>query len=58
MEDLRELVSRMDPEHALDEISGALRALFAALGEEARSHFLWELLGESKDDKVSSLVHL
>jgi hypothetical protein len=58
MEDLRGLVSRMEPEHALDEISGALRVLFATLGEEARSHFLWELLGESKDDKVSSLVHL
>jgi hypothetical protein len=58
MEDLRRLVSRMDPEHALDEISGALKVLFATLGEEARSRFLWELLGESKDDKVSSLVHL
>lgn len=58
MEDLRSLVSRMEPEQALDEISGALKVLFASLGEEARSHFLWELLGESKDDKVSSLVHL
>jgi hypothetical protein len=58
MEDLRGLVSRMEPEQALDEISGALRVLFATLGDEARSHFLWELLGESKNDKVSSLVHL
>jgi hypothetical protein len=48
----------MEPEQALDEISSALKVLFATLGEEARSHFLWELLGESKDDKVSSLVHL
>ncbi|MBI5578476.1 MAG: hypothetical protein HY895_04915 [Deltaproteobacteria bacterium] len=58
MEDLLKVVSRMEPEHALTEISGALKVLFAALGEEARSQFLWELLGESKDDKVSSLVHL
>jgi len=58
MEDLSKLVSRMEPNHALDEISGALKVLFASLGEEARSHFLWELLGESQDDKVSSLVHL
>jgi hypothetical protein len=58
MEDLRRLVSRMEPEQALNQISGALEVLFATLGEEARSHFLWELLGESKDDKVSSLVHL
>jgi hypothetical protein len=58
MEDLLKLVSRMEPEHALAQISGALEVLFASLGEEARSQFLWELLGESKDDKVSSLVHL
>ena len=58
MEDLLKLVSRMEPEHALAEISGALKALFASLDEEARSEFLWELLGESKDDKVTSLVHL
>lgn len=58
MEDMLKLVSRMDPEHALAQISGALKVLFAALGEEARSQFLWELIGESRDDKVSSLVHL
>jgi len=32
--------------------------LFSSLGEEARSQFLWDLMGESKGDKVSSLVHL
>ena len=58
MEDLLRLVSRMEPQHALAQISSALKALFAALGEEARSQFLWELIGESRDDKVSSLVHL
>ena len=58
MEDMLKLVSRMEPEHALAQISGALKVLFASLGEEVRSQFLWELLGESKDDKVSSLVHL
>jgi hypothetical protein len=58
MEDLLKLVSRMEPEHALAQISSALKVLFTTLGEEARSQFLWELLGESKDDKVSSLVHL
>ena len=58
MEDLSKFVSRMEPEHALAQIAGALKVLFSTSGEEARSQFLWELLGESKDDKVSSLVHL
>ncbi len=58
MEEILKIVGRMDPEEALEEISKALRVLFSALGEEARSQFLWELMGESRGDKVSSLVHL
>jgi hypothetical protein len=58
MKNMLKLVGRMEPEHALAEISGVLKVLFASLGEEARSQFLWGLMGESRDDKVSSLVHL
>lgn len=58
MEDMLKMVGCMDPEKALGEITKALKVLFATLGEEARSQFLWNLLGESRDDKVSSLVHL
>jgi hypothetical protein len=58
MEEMLKMVSRMDPEEALTEISKVLNVLFEALGEEARSQFLWDLMGESKGDKVSSLVHL
>ncbi len=58
MEEILKMVSRMDPEKALAELSRVLKVLFAALGEEARSQLLWDLMGESKGDKVSSLVHL
>ena len=58
MEEMMKIVGRMDPEKALTEISEVLKALFSTLGEEARSQFLWDLLGESRDDRVSSLVHL
>ena len=58
MEEMVKIVARMDPEEALTAISKALKALFSALGEEARSQFLWDLMGESSGDKVSSLVHL
>jgi hypothetical protein len=58
MGELLKLIGRMDPEEALAEISRALIVLFSSLGGEARSQFLWELMGESKGDKVSSLVHL
>jgi hypothetical protein len=58
MGEMLKMVGRMDPEEALAEISKALKMLFSSLGEEAHSQFLWELMGESKGDKVSSLVHL
>jgi hypothetical protein len=58
MGEMLKMVGRMDPEEALAEISKVLKVLFSSLGEEARSQFLWDLMGESKGDKVLSLVHL
>jgi hypothetical protein len=58
MEEMLKIVSRMDPEEALGKIGEVLKGLFSVLGEDARSQFLWDLLGESGGDKVSSLVHL
>lgn len=52
------IVDRMDPQKALEEIAGVLEVLFSRLGGEARAQFLWDLIGESRDDKVASLVHL
>jgi hypothetical protein len=58
MEEMLKIVGGMDTEEALAEISKVLKVLFFSLGEEARSQFLWDLMGESRGDKVSSLVHL
>ena len=58
MEEILKIVDRMDPEDALRELSKVLKVLFSTLGDEARSEFLWNLMGESGGDKVSSLVHL
>jgi hypothetical protein len=58
MEEMLKIINRTDPEKALAEVTKALKVLFSVLGEEARTHFLLELIGESQGDKVSSLVHL
>ncbi len=58
MEEMLKIAARMGPEEALAEILKVLKVLFATLDEEARSQFLWDLMGESGGDKVSSLVHL
>lgn len=58
MEEIQKIVDSMDPEKALIELSMVLKTLFLTLGEETRSQFLWDIMGESGGDKVSSLVHL
>jgi hypothetical protein len=58
MEKIVDLTQRMDPEKALTEIGKALKSISPVSSEESRSRFLLDLVGESQDDKVSSLVHL
>jgi hypothetical protein len=58
MNEVLAIVNRIDPEKALDQIGKALKVIFPVLSEESRSRFLLELVGDSQEDKVSSLVHL
>ncbi len=58
MEALVDMIQRMDPEKALNEIGRVLKSIFSAVSEDSRSRFLLDLVGESQQDKVSSLVHL
>ena len=58
MEVLLKTIERMDPEEAVEGIGAALKRLLPLVGEEARTRFIMNLVGETGDDKVSSLVHL
>jgi hypothetical protein len=58
MDDIHAIVNRMEPEQAMAAMGKALKSIFPVLSEEARGRFLMELVGESQEDKVSSLVHL
>lgn len=51
------IVDQMEPEQAIVEIAAVLQRLFPVLSEEERADFMFRLIGESADDKVSSLVH-
>ncbi len=55
---LQQLVDEMSPERAIKEIAGAVKKLFPLLEERARLDFVMDLVGDSGQDKVSSLVHL
>jgi hypothetical protein len=58
METIVDMIQRMDPDKALTEIGKALKSIFSAVSEDSRGRFLLDLVGESQQDKVSSLVHL
>jgi len=58
MNEIQDILERMKPEKALSEITTSLKKLLPLVDEEARIQFIMNLTGESRDDKVSSLVHL
>ncbi|MDY0311561.1 MAG: hypothetical protein RBR20_05505 [Desulfobacterales bacterium] len=58
MDELLTIVSRLEPETALAQITRVMERLMADLDQDARDRFLMDLVGQSGGDKVSSLVHL
>jgi len=55
---IAEIVESMEPEKAAAELARMIRKLFPLLGEEARLDFVMNLVGESGEDKLASMVHL
>ena len=55
---IQELVNNMEPQEAASALSFVLKGLFPLLNEDARIRFVMNLIGDSGDDKVTSLVHL
>jgi lauroyl/myristoyl acyltransferase len=58
MDELFEIIARMDPEKALAKITKIVGRLMADLDNDARERFLMNLIEQAEGDKVSSLVHL
>ena len=55
---IQSLVTNMAPQEAASALSLVIKNLFPLLDEDARMRFVMNLVGDSGDDKVSSLVHL
>ena len=58
MNQVDKLFQSLEPQEAADQAAAALKRLLPLLDEEGRSRFLMTLLGDSGDDKLSSMVHL
>lgn len=55
---IQELVNNMEPQEAASALAFVIKDLFPLLDEDTRIKFVMDLIGDSGDDKVSSLVHL
>ena len=55
---IQELVNNMEPQEAASALAFVIKNLFPLLDEDARIKFVMDLIGNSGDDKVTSLVHL
>ena len=55
---IQSLVTNMAPQEAASALSLVIKNLFPLLDEDARMRFVMNLVGDSGDDKVTSLVHL
>ncbi|HSL39930.1 MAG TPA: hypothetical protein VK857_06120 [Desulforhopalus sp.] len=58
MNQLEHILNSLEPEEAIRQTAAALKQLLPLLGEESRTGFIIELIGESGKDKISSMVHL
>ena len=58
MNEIEKIFSKLDPEDAAEQTAVALKQLLPLLGEDGRNRFIMHLLGETGQDKISSMVHL
>ena len=58
MNEIEKILNSLDPAEAATQTAAALKQLLPLLGEEGRNRFIMNLLGETGQDKISSMVHL
>ncbi len=57
-EKLKQILEQMEPREAASSLALVLKHLFMLIDEDDRVHFINDLIGDTGDDKVASLVHL
>ncbi|MBU4154264.1 MAG: hypothetical protein KKD63_15445 [Proteobacteria bacterium] len=58
MPNLASIITALEPEEAVRQLSPLLRPLLSHLDKDTRLAFIASLSGDPDDDKVTSLVHL
>lgn len=55
---IQELVNNMEHQEAASALAFVVKDIFPLLNEDSQIKFVLDLMGDSGDDKVSSMVHL
>jgi hypothetical protein len=55
---IQDLINNMEPQEAASALAFVLKDLFPLLDEDDRIKFVIDLIGDSGNDKISSMVHL
>jgi hypothetical protein len=58
MKDIQQLLESMEPAAALAELTPVIKNILTHLDEEARVSFVTDMISDSREDKISSMVHL
>jgi len=58
MEELQEILGRMEPVAAVSALAPILKNILANLDEEERVKFVASMIDDPDGDKLSSMVHL
>ena len=58
MKELLQILEKMDPEEAVTALAGVVSTLFEHIDENAKLDFVVSLMGDSGNDKISSMVNL
>ena len=55
---IQELVNNMEHQEAASALAFVVKDIFPLLNEDSQIKFVMDLMGDSGDDKVSSMIHL
>ena len=58
MNDIKDMIDRMEPDDAMGIITAAVKKLFPYISEKAKLDFFNAFTGEADRDSVPGLVHL
>ncbi len=58
MKELVQILEKMDPKEAMTALAGVVATLFEHIDENAKLDFVVSLMGDSGNDKISSMVNL